>query len=708
MGFGFLDRARTSENNKKVILSMTLINVIFVVVFLFLLSFSILSYLQVRFLIKENNLVIHTNHVIHEINSVLLNLLNVESNQRGYLVSEQQQFLDDVEASKMSLKKNLGELKQLTEDNSEQNARVFLFSNLIDKRLELINQLIHLKIRGDLTTNQAMEIFNQSNDISSRVKGLGREIQSVEFTLLQTRNKEAIESAYITNYVLIFGNIISFVFLICAAIFANLEINMRRKIEQNSYNIYMQLRKIIESSSDMIAAFDDNERLIIFNDSYQREFKLVFDCNVSIGMTLDEALTGVSENKQEVANIWRESLYVNDYKKIIEASIKNGTTRYYELTSSAIQNSEHENQGYVQNISNITQNIEEKKQLQDSYDHLAISNMALEEKNKQITLLVEMSDIMLACSSVNELCEAINNFAGKLLSFARGYLFIMHPSKNYLEKISCWGEPHSQDEVFNPQHCWGIRLGRMHQVDEMHDSLICSHIPTDNVCHLCVPLMAQNDIYGLLYLETDKDNPPLDDENQRLLTTAFSELTALALANVQLRENLRYQSIRDALTGLYNRNYLEEFLQNKIHQAMREDTTIAVLMMDLDHFKSINDTYGHEAGDVALKQVGEVLKSSVRAGDVAARYGGEEFVLLLLNNISQEDAKKRAETILKKIANLTINYGAERIGQITISIGIAMYPKDGRKFDELIANADKALYSAKNKGRNCVVLFAQE
>jgi len=163
--------------------------------------------------------------------------------------------------------------------------------------------------------------------------------------------------------------------------------------------------------------------------------------------------------------------------------------------------------------------------------------------------------------------------------------------------------------------------------------------------------------------------------------------------------------MRDPLTGLYNRRYLEDFLLKQIHQAERTKSPLSVLMLDLDHFKKINDTYGHDAGDAALKELGKVLQDDIRVGDIAARYGGEEF-LVVFYSTDAETIKTRAESIRHEISRLQIKYGAQVVGPITASIGISVFPTHGRTPEELIESADKALYFAKANGRNQVVLFS--
>lgn len=401
---------------------------------------------------------------------------------------------------------------------------------------------------------------------------------------------------------------------------------------------------------------------------------------------------------------WKESLQRDEETKNIEVNTEQEKT-IYEMTSKLIQNGDNEIKGVVHSVRNITKRVQEHTELQESYEKLANGMKKLQEKNEQITLLVEMSGIMLACGSQEELSDVMAKYSQRLLQFSSGYLFIMHPSKNYLEKAASWGNPQPHDLTFTPEQCWAIRLGRIHYAGSSRIELMCSHTmfaEQPELSVLCVPLMAQNDIYGLLYLEVGLKF----DENQQLLITAFAELTALALANVRLRENLRYQSIRDPLTGLYNRRYLEDFLFKQLHQAERTKASFAILMLDLDHFKKINDTFGHDAGDLVLKELGQILNSDIRLGDIAARYGGEEFVLLLYD-IDAQAAKMKAENLRSAISNLQVKYGAQPVGQITASIGISVYPDDAKSPAEVIEAADKALYQAKNKGRNKVILFSE-
>ena len=194
----------------------------------------------------------------------------------------------------------------------------------------------------------------------------------------------------------------------------------------------------------------------------------------------------------------------------------------------------------------------------------------------------------------------------------------------------------------------------------------------------------------------------MDDGEQRFIET-IADSVALALANVRLRERLRVQSIRDWLTGLFNRRYLDETLPREIHRAERSQRPISVLMFDIDHFKKFNDTYGHDSGDVVLKRIAELVLANIRPSDIACRYGGEEFTIVLPDT-SLEVAHIRAEVLREVTSQLIIQHNGKDLGKVTISLGAAAYPQHGITRDTLIKSADEAAYRAKEGGRNRVVL----
>jgi diguanylate cyclase (GGDEF)-like protein len=217
---------------------------------------------------------------------------------------------------------------------------------------------------------------------------------------------------------------------------------------------------------------------------------------------------------------------------------------------------------------------------------------------------------------------------------------------------------------------------------------------------------------------------PLYDRNQRLngRLLVFHDITDRKQVEKRLRyvndrlqsqlieigllqSKLREQAIRDPLTNLFNRRYLEETLDRELARARREGYSVCLIMMDLDHFKRVNDTHGHEAGDHVLKAISETLSQESRRGDFACRYGGEEFVVVM-PNITLETAYERAEMLRNTLNALSIPYGYYNLS-VTISIGIACFPLDGQTRGAILRAADKAMYAAKEAGRDHIFSYDQ-
>jgi len=183
----------------------------------------------------------------------------------------------------------------------------------------------------------------------------------------------------------------------------------------------------------------------------------------------------------------------------------------------------------------------------------------------------------------------------------------------------------------------------------------------------------------------------------------LSEQIALALSNIRLRENLRQQTIRDPLTHLYNRRFLEESLNREMARCKRNGTGFGVLMMDLDHFKCFNDTFGHDAGDSVLRAFAHALQANAREGDIACRFGGEEFVVVLPET-DRNGSVTCAQRILAAVRDLDVTHDNKTLGPVTISIGLAMYPHDGETVNAIVQSADQAMYEAKRAGRDRMIV----
>ncbi len=362
----------------------------------------------------------------------------------------------------------------------------------------------------------------------------------------------------------------------------------------------------------------------------------------------------------------------------------------------------HDREGRVIGILGTYEDITDRKQseaaLRAANVQLTQTVGDLERRNHEANLLRQMSDLLQVSNAPEEADAVVRQFGPQLFPAAAGALYLISNSRNMVEATATWGDPLQSERLFAPADCWALRRGKSHLVQPESADLTCRHATTPFAgSYLDVPMMASGDAMGLLRIEQAE---PITEATQELARVVGEHL-ALAISNIKLRELLRSQSIRDQLTGLYNRRYMEETLERELCRARRQGSAISLIMLDLDRFKEINDTYGHEAGDGVLAELGAMLGREVRREDVPCRLGGDEFVLIL-PDAPLEVALDRAERIRARVEAFQAYYRHQPIGPLSVSMGIAAYPAQGEDIDALLHQADEALYRAKQNGRNRV------
>ena len=218
-----------------------------------------------------------------------------------------------------------------------------------------------------------------------------------------------------------------------------------------------------------------------------------------------------------------------------------------------------------------------------------------------------------------------------------------------------------------------------------------------------MPLVGKSESFGVLQLlKTQSDAPVAIAAEMRELAVTVALRIAIAFANLKLSESLRDQSVRDPLTHLFNRRYMTETLERELHRARRDQgSPVCLVLLDLDHFKQVNDTYGLGAGDAVLLEFAAILIQHSRQSDVACRLGGEEFVLVL-PDCPIEAAQRRAEQILSTVRRISWAHKGQELGPITVSAGVASCLDSASDAGSLLQAADKALYRAKDAGRDRV------
>jgi len=351
----------------------------------------------------------------------------------------------------------------------------------------------------------------------------------------------------------------------------------------------------------------------------------------------------------------------------------------------------------IQNISHLK---ETEAALRESNHRLSASVGSLEQQTRDISALRLLGENLQACRSLAEAYRMLGPAAEQLFPIGSGAIGVIAPTGSMLEPVVAWGDG-ELGRVFSVDDCWALRRGRSHLRTGGQRGLVCRHVPDETTVTLCVPMVAHGELVGLLSLGGLVPGPHLEGKQQ--LAETVGEQIALALANLRLHETLKSQSIRDPLTGLFNRRYMEESLEREMRRAVRSGHPVGIIMLDIDHFKRFNDTHGHEAGDVLLRAVGGILQRSVRAEDIACRYGGEEFTLIL-PEASLDDAANRADYVRESIRALSVQHHLQPLGGVTVSAGVAIFPDHGPNGDAVLRAADSALYYAKSRGRDRVAV----
>jgi diguanylate cyclase (GGDEF)-like protein len=341
-------------------------------------------------------------------------------------------------------------------------------------------------------------------------------------------------------------------------------------------------------------------------------------------------------------------------------------------------------------------------QLETQAGQLAEAVALTTRHNRELKLVAELLRAVEAVPSATEAGAVIARAMPKLLPGVAGTLFLQRDDDNMLDRQAQWGAASDQPAAVDIDSCWALRHRARYRTADYGDPA-CAHYrkPADETAgRLCIPLVTHDELVGMLHLEGLATGP--EHEEQERLAVTVAEQVALALGNARLRESLRRQSVLDPLTGLFNRRHFDAALKRELARARRKNVPVSLVLVDIDHFKSVNDEYGHAVGDAVLRTIAQQLRLGIREGDIACRYGGEEMVLLL-PECNATDASARAETIRIALAAIKPNPEGEGPERITASFGVAAYPVHAQEAEALFWASDKALYRAKQYGRNRVV-----
>ena len=475
------------------------------------------------------------------------------------------------------------------------------------------------------------------------------------------------------------------------------DISWRKQAEAELKRSNGYLEKVFDGSTEGIGIVDSKGIVRKWNKAAEEIYGYTFE--ELQGKPIFDHYADTEELDRMIRQLRRDG-YVKNYE--ITMKRKDGSTFSSSLSIRVLRDENGKNMGSVTVARDLTEIKDREAKLHSANEQLQALVDESKQRNCNMSLLQEMGDVFQSCRTSEETYSALAHFMPQFFPGFGGALYILNESKNLFEMTSIWGDNSSLEMMFGHDECWSLRRTRAYLVHDSKTCMNCHHVSSEAPgSYLCVPMMAQGEIMGIFYLrkDTPEDQEQMKAVGQFAITVA--ETMALALANLKLRETLRNQAIRDGLTGLFNRRYMDETLERELSRNKRQGSPLGVIMMDLDHFKEYNDTYGHTAGDELLVALGRVIQDQVRREDIACRYGGEEF-LLIIPDAPLEVALERAQILNESVKRLHTQNQALR--PITISAGVAIFPDHGASAKEVIRAADAALYRAKGEGRDRVVV----
>lgn len=468
-----------------------------------------------------------------------------------------------------------------------------------------------------------------------------------------------------------------------------LDISARIEEQKIYLEVEEKYQKMLETSAEGIWIIDDVGRTTFVNKTMAT--MLGYQCREMLDKTIFD-LTDEEGKALAQENLKRRQQGINETHEF-KFIHKNGQPVWTLIATNPLQDKKG---NFVGALGMIT-DISNQKKLE-----LELKNAIKEvhELNKDLLLINELNELLQSCVTLQEAYQILPDLITPLFANYSGGIFKVTEPEEMVEMTLSWGKTYNQS-FFTPQDCWSLRRGITYQPETSSPPLFCHHVLAD--AHLrdsiCIPMSVAGKQWGFFFLGTQF--PEKLSHNKQEIAHILCRSITLELANLELKAALEEDNIRDPLTGLYNRRYWTEALRKQLFLALKNNQSLGLIMMDLDYFKNFNDTFGHQAGDRLLEAVGKLLKSEFRSSDTPCRYGGEEF-LIILPGANLAETKARAQTLLNLVTKLQIHYHGDRLGNLTASFGVSAFPEHGLNADNLVQNADQALYRAKSQGRNRV------
>jgi diguanylate cyclase (GGDEF)-like protein/PAS domain S-box-containing protein len=479
------------------------------------------------------------------------------------------------------------------------------------------------------------------------------------------------------------------------------EIEERKKAEEQVRENEQLLRSMFEGLGEGVAIVDQKEVFLATNPAAEEIFGVVpgglAGRNVKDFLSPEDGavVDHQTQHRQKgIKGVYDLGIVAADGKKkmlLITAMPRFGREGSYS--------------GSLAVFTDITLRKRNEDQIREANEKLQRSIQELERRNSELGLLSELGEALQSCQKEAEIDAVAARYGERFFPLQSGALLLAPADGDLLELRSSWGPNRPAPSTMDISDCWGLRRSKTYIMENSVKDFVCGHLIQAGLTSgrsVCVPMTSYGDLQGVLTISYDGAEESGQEELRPRLATNLAEHIGTAVVNLRLRESLREKSIRDPLTGLFNRRFMEETLDREIRRAIRAKVSVGLIMIDIDRFKSFNDIYGHDAGDLMLREVSRLLLDNVRREDVVCRYGGEEF-LLIMPGAAPDLVRSRAEHIRAAAQSLTVNYQETALGPVTLSMGCGSFPVDGETQAAVIKASDNRLLQAKHEGRNKVV-----
>jgi diguanylate cyclase (GGDEF)-like protein len=665
------------------------------------------SYKENRTLAGKDLWVAHSREVLDLCEALRIHFTESGTARRAYVTDGDPTQIPAFEAASKASLAVIPLLRQEVADNPGQEVRLNELEIAVRSRLRLFEESIQSHKRNAHDQKEQEAISEAGLNLTFHAVDEIRMFEDVERGLMQQRVADAEAASRGASRINEFLGAAVFLLLIIAAWIVNRELTRRNAAEEAVGKERELLESILNSCRDVVEVADETGRIILRNPAAKRlcldakSEESVNNVPKHLGFHREDGVTPFAARDLPLARAVRgESV---DELEVYTQCPDPSDGRYFLAAGGPLMDNQGNRRGGVVFLRDITERKHDT-------ERLSAALLESERITRERSELTKLTDLFQSCHDVDEACEVVKALSGAIFESRPGMLCLTNSSRNLVEGCASWGDCSSTKDVFEPSDCWGLRQGKPYVGAAGATLLRCPHIVEIRAGYLCMPLVAQGETYGVLYIE---DRPAqagsspaaFATQSQEFLSlaTAVAERISLAVANLKLRAVLRDQSIQDPLTGLFNRRYLEQSLDREVHRAARSSRSISLAMLDIDHFKHFNDTFGHQAGDLLLREVAAVLKARVRGGDLACRFGGEEFALVLAET-DTDGARACIEKIRDAVKHLALQFRGQSLGAVTVSAGIAAFPAQSENSEGLIHMADVALYRAKKEGRDRVVV----